>query len=402
MALTPQDQKTIIDAHNAYRLDPTINVPWIEWSSDLATGAQKWAETEAQTKNFDHSPLTDRPGLGENIALGPQGAFAVQQLVDLWGKGRADPQQPSEKENFQPGVFSTTSPCPVSKTGNWSDVGHYSQVIWRRTVGVGCGLAKDPTTGDDYLVCRYSPAGNWSGEGVPFPASTLPYVCCASSTNIWRVDTAFTVFQYQPSSKTWTKIEASEPMKQVSVGSDGTVWGVTRNNTLTKYANNAWGSLPGGYFVQVSVASANLVWGVNKNDDVWRYTGSQNPDGSWWIQIAPGRLIKQVSVGSDGTVCGVDPKGVISQYANNAWTALPADPGGYFAQVSVGSANLIWGVNAVNDVYQYNGSSTSWTQIAPGSKMTQVSIASDRTICGVDPTGVISQYANNAWTPIGS
>src|SRR5579859_4270758 len=91
------------------------------------------------------------------------------------------------------------------------------------------------------------------GRAVPFPASTLPYVSCGSSTTIWRVDKDFTLSQYQPSSKTWTKITASEPIKQVSVGADGTVWVVTRNNTITKYANNAWGSLPGGYFTQVSV-----------------------------------------------------------------------------------------------------------------------------------------------------
>jgi hypothetical protein len=35
--------------------------------------------------------------------------------------------------------------------------GHYSQIMWRKTTSVGCGLV------GKYLACRYSPAGNVMG-----------------------------------------------------------------------------------------------------------------------------------------------------------------------------------------------------------------------------------------------
>jgi hypothetical protein len=41
-------------------------------------------------------------------------------------------------------------------------------MIWPTTTRVGCALASTPRT--DYLVCRYSPAGNIDGRWVgPVP-----------------------------------------------------------------------------------------------------------------------------------------------------------------------------------------------------------------------------------------
>jgi hypothetical protein len=53
-------------------------------------------------------------------------------------------------------------PTPdFSTTGNFEDVGHYTQIIWRQTTQFGCAIASNPR--EDYLVCRYLPAGNVYG-----------------------------------------------------------------------------------------------------------------------------------------------------------------------------------------------------------------------------------------------
>ncbi|HLZ57357.1 MAG TPA: CAP family protein [Ktedonosporobacter sp.] len=164
MALTVQDQQAIVAAHNAYRSDPAINTPALQWDSTLATGAQSWADNLATTvHDLKHSDPSTRQGLGENIAMGSKGNYTPAQMVDFWGKTVISGS--SEQGNFKPGTFSTASPSPVSKTGDWSDVGHYTQVIWRTTTSVGCGVASDGT--NDYMVCRYSPAGNMEGVQVP-------------------------------------------------------------------------------------------------------------------------------------------------------------------------------------------------------------------------------------------
>ena len=76
------------------------------------------------------------------------GTMSLTQLVDLWG---------SEQADFKNGYFPD-----ISTTGNWMDVGHYSQIVWKTTTKVGCGFAE--SNGNDVLVCDYAPPGNVMGE----------------------------------------------------------------------------------------------------------------------------------------------------------------------------------------------------------------------------------------------
>ena len=93
------------------------------------------------------------PGVGENLVLSSGSGVAVYtvtQLVDIWG---------DEKRYFIGGIFPN-----VSSTGKWQDVGHYTQLVWRNTTQVGCGVA----TGNGIIVMvgRYSPPGNVVGQRV--------------------------------------------------------------------------------------------------------------------------------------------------------------------------------------------------------------------------------------------
>ncbi len=205
MPLTAQDQQAIVDAHNAYRSDPAINTPNVQWDSTLATGAQSWADNLAtNVHNLVHSDSSARPGLGENIAQSGQGSNTPAQMVDFWGKTVIGGS--SEQGNFKPGVFADTS-----KTGNWADAGHYTQVIWRTTTSVGCGIASDGT--NDYLVCRYSPAGNMQGVQVP-NGMILPFADQDVITLVADNDRNVTFLT--SSDPNWNPIEASVQYAQPS------------------------------------------------------------------------------------------------------------------------------------------------------------------------------------------
>ncbi|MBW4511467.1 MAG: CAP family protein [Scytonematopsis contorta HA4267-MV1] len=132
----------ILNAHNNYRAE--VGVPPLQWSENLVASAQQWAEHLAQTGTFEHSQA------GENLAQCPNNSLSVTQLVDLWG---------AEKQYFINGIFPD-----VSSTGNWADVGHYTQAVWRDTTEVGCGFASG--NGNDVLVCHYNPVGNFNGQPV--------------------------------------------------------------------------------------------------------------------------------------------------------------------------------------------------------------------------------------------
>ena len=52
-----------------------------------------------------------------------------------------------------------------SSTDATKAVGHYTQIVWKNTTKVGCGIANSLTDrGGEWVVCRYSPPGNYVGQ----------------------------------------------------------------------------------------------------------------------------------------------------------------------------------------------------------------------------------------------
>ncbi|NET40232.1 MAG: hypothetical protein F6K19_51255 [Cyanothece sp. SIO1E1] len=47
--------------------------------------------------------------------------------------------------------------------GNQSSCYHYTQVVWRRTNKLGCGIADHRRLGK-IVVCNYDPPGNFLGQ----------------------------------------------------------------------------------------------------------------------------------------------------------------------------------------------------------------------------------------------
>lgn len=141
VALTSFEVK-LLEAHNTER--EKVGVPALIWDETLAASARRWAATLARKDIFEHDPQDKH---GENLWMGTHSAYQPEEMVDGWV---------AERKHFRPGIFPN-----VSKTRNWADVGHYTQLIWKTTTHVGC--AKASATDNDYLVCRYSPPGNWEG-----------------------------------------------------------------------------------------------------------------------------------------------------------------------------------------------------------------------------------------------
>lgn len=137
----------LLAAHNRERAE--VGVPALRWNPALAESASEWARHLAATGQFEHSPnLPGRPREGENIWGGTKGAFAPEAMVDLWIE---------EKSEFVMGVFPHNS-----RSGNVRDVSHYTQLIWRDTTEMGCGISEGAS--EEIIVCRYRGPGNVVGE----------------------------------------------------------------------------------------------------------------------------------------------------------------------------------------------------------------------------------------------
>jgi pathogenesis-related protein 1 len=139
----PPALQAVLDAHNAYRAKHCV--PALTWSTGLAASAQQWANR----CRFDHD---DQSPHGENLFWGPAGAFSPRSAVTAWY------EEIREYDFIKPELD--------------DKAGHFTQVVWRSTKQLGCGIAA--CRGSHFWVCRYSPPGNVGGEyarNVPKPCS---------------------------------------------------------------------------------------------------------------------------------------------------------------------------------------------------------------------------------------
>jgi len=159
--LALDDPQTMLALINAKRANHCV--PALAWSAEIAASAQTWADNCV----FDHTGVTAEnergagPYLGENLGGGNEEAAGA---VDGWY---------AEKENYD---FLAHGGKPGTV------VGHFTQLIWRNTTQLGCGIqlcqGLIPGWGDTpapFYVCRFSPGGNY--QDVASQEQNVPPAC---------------------------------------------------------------------------------------------------------------------------------------------------------------------------------------------------------------------------------
>ncbi len=142
------DEQAWLNAHNEARI--AFGTAPLKWSPKLTREARAWAEHLARTNTMRHSNQDERARTGENLWMGTAGYFSPSRMIGYFV---------DEQRYFRSGYFPQ-----VSRTGNWADVGHYTQIVWADTREVGCAKASNGR--NDFLVCRYYPGGNVIGERI--------------------------------------------------------------------------------------------------------------------------------------------------------------------------------------------------------------------------------------------
>ncbi|KAF3620331.1 Pathogenesis-related protein 1B [Capsicum annuum] len=133
----PQD---IVLSHNNARAQVGVLLPPLTWNDTLAAYANQYASTRLAECTLVHS---DSP-YGENLAMG-YGDFSAVEAITMWV---------GEKPNYD---YDSNS-CKQDMCG------HYTQVIWKNTLQVGCARLKCDNGDAWFVSCNYYPPGNYIGE----------------------------------------------------------------------------------------------------------------------------------------------------------------------------------------------------------------------------------------------
>jgi Alpha-L-arabinofuranosidase B (ABFB) domain/Cysteine-rich secretory protein family len=149
------DAQAVLNAHSGYRAKHCV--PNLTWSAQLASGAQQWASG----CKYGHSGTS-----GENIA---------------WSRPTLSPTKPVDSWYSEIGQYDFNNPIGSYKTGK---VLHFTQVVWRGSTQLGCGIATCQAPAPDgansgwgFIVCRYAPPGNFNGENPGVLDANVPPPC---------------------------------------------------------------------------------------------------------------------------------------------------------------------------------------------------------------------------------
>ncbi|CEF66858.1 CAP domain-containing protein [Strongyloides ratti] len=128
-------RKYYLQETNKYRV--LHQVPQVVVNATIQKGAQDWANYLANTvKGLKHSSS----GFGENLAYAS--SSIAKNAVKMW--------------------YDEVQYYDFSKQGFTSKTGHFTQLVWKNSKQVGFGITEK--NGIVYVVCRYSPPGNYLGQ----------------------------------------------------------------------------------------------------------------------------------------------------------------------------------------------------------------------------------------------
>jgi hypothetical protein len=131
--LTPQD---FVNAHNEKRC--LHGSPAVVWDADVAASARAWA---GQCK-FEHSSGS---GNGENLAwMSGSSAPPASRSVQMW--------------------YDEISDYDYSNPGFSGATGHFTQVVWKDSTRIGCGVCDDTARGRYIVTCQYAGPGNYNNQ----------------------------------------------------------------------------------------------------------------------------------------------------------------------------------------------------------------------------------------------
>ena len=147
-----------LEVHNFER--ESLNLKPLKQSNKLERDAKKYADYLASKDVFLHSKNLGKLKQGENL-------YSTMYYVIDDNREKCFFDVTNYILDASVGWLDEKKDYTYAKIGDrintFSKIGHYTQMIWSGTEEVGIAYSKSKS-GNVYVVARYFPQGNWTGE----------------------------------------------------------------------------------------------------------------------------------------------------------------------------------------------------------------------------------------------
>ena len=137
----------VLKSHNGYRSKHHAQA--MAWDANAASFAQNWCDYLSRNNKLVHS---DNSPYGENLyksyssSLNDDDVYFGEAATKSW--------------------YDEVKDYDYSSPGFSLDTGHFTQVVWGASTGLGCGISRGEESGwkTTYVCCSYSPPGNYQNQ----------------------------------------------------------------------------------------------------------------------------------------------------------------------------------------------------------------------------------------------
>ncbi|KAK1588318.1 hypothetical protein Q3G72_022050 [Acer saccharum] len=135
--------REFLEAHNKARAQ--VGVAPLKWSDHLANATRRFVRYQRIHKGCQFSNLAGSK-YGANQAWGSGKPVTPSRAVDIW----------VQQKKYYNHAHNSCAPK--------HECGTYTQVVWRKSMELGCAQAFCVESGDTLTICFYNPPGNYAGE----------------------------------------------------------------------------------------------------------------------------------------------------------------------------------------------------------------------------------------------
>jgi len=264
--------------------------------------------------------------------------------------------------------------------------------------GSGCGFYEDLPAGttDNPAVNEQARTGNCVGAcyGRVTVHALVPEqfanIAVGPNGEVWGVTYSQKLFRLNKSTWNWDKMPGT--FMQVANGSHGSsddVWAVDTSKTVVKWnaGDNHWQNMTsaiGGKLIYISVGSDGTTWGIGTEGEAWIL--GNNRRNNEWKHAGSAQKIRQLAVVNIRTIFALDKQGNVYSWSWNDknWDPIPMHSI-RLQNIAVGNDQKLWGVDTTGKVYFYKNN--AWQEQPELGELRALANVYGKSIWAIDKDG---------------